>query len=259
LNLTTHRITAQYHCVFDDWFATVDMNPDEIPDFESDTWTYLFGNARYLHAFDPDDGPPPMLHPDFHQDVTEPVHHPQEEPNPETPLTRSAATNQREDHLTQPNITDDNVDPLLQSKTEIVDQLPQPKTETNTQVPQTNNPNGSFTPIDALPEALPETDALPPTIPETAEPDRETEGDQAPTLEQPILRRTQRVNKGKFISRRFREEEFSLLMFDQDPSAPALDFIYSAYNAAINDPDTLSWSEAMRAADACCGNLGSCG
>jgi hypothetical protein len=77
LNLTTHRITAQYHCVFDDWFATVDMNPDEIPDFESDMWTYLFGNAWYLHAFDPDDGPPPTLHPDFHQDVTEPVHHPQ--------------------------------------------------------------------------------------------------------------------------------------------------------------------------------------
>jgi Reverse transcriptase (RNA-dependent DNA polymerase) len=39
-------------------------------------------------------------------------------------------------------------------------------------------------------------------------------------------------------------------MFDQDPSAPALDFIYSAYNAAINDPDTMSWSKAMRAADA---------
>jgi hypothetical protein len=39
-------------------------------------------------------------------------------------------------------------------------------------------------------------------------------------------------------------------MFDQDPSVPAFDFIYSAYNAAINDPDTMSWSKAMRAADA---------
>jgi hypothetical protein len=55
LNLTTHQITAQCHCVFGNWFATVDVNPDEVLDFESDMWTYLFGNACYLHTFDPDD------------------------------------------------------------------------------------------------------------------------------------------------------------------------------------------------------------
>jgi hypothetical protein len=38
-------------------------------------------------------------------------------------------------------------------------------------------------------------------------------------------------------------------MLKQDPSDCALEFIYSAYNAAINDPDTLTWSEAMRAPD----------
>jgi hypothetical protein len=39
-------------------------------------------------------------------------------------------------------------------------------------------------------------------------------------------------------------------MFEQDQSALGLEFIYSAYNTAINDPGTLLWSEAMRAADA---------
>jgi hypothetical protein len=42
LNLTTHRITAQFHVVFDDWFTTVDLDPDAIPDFDNEQWSFLF-------------------------------------------------------------------------------------------------------------------------------------------------------------------------------------------------------------------------
>ena len=65
LNLQTHRITAQYHCVFDDWFSTVDLDPDEVPDFNSDQWISLFERSTYRYEFDPDDGEPPPLDADF--------------------------------------------------------------------------------------------------------------------------------------------------------------------------------------------------
>jgi hypothetical protein len=58
LNLTAHRITAQFHVVFDNWFTTVDLDSDAVPDFDMPQWGYLFGE-RYLYEFDPDDGDPP--------------------------------------------------------------------------------------------------------------------------------------------------------------------------------------------------------
>ena len=53
LNLDTGAITAQYHIVFDDWFATVPTDTEAIPDFNSDTWAKLFGDST-CH-FDDDD------------------------------------------------------------------------------------------------------------------------------------------------------------------------------------------------------------
>ena len=38
LNLRTGAITAQYSVVFDDWFATVASDSDELPDFNSPKW-----------------------------------------------------------------------------------------------------------------------------------------------------------------------------------------------------------------------------
>jgi hypothetical protein len=103
------------------------------------------------------------------------------------PVCALTATNQREDHPNQPNIADENIDPLPPPKTEIVDLLPQSKTETKTQGPDPNNPSNSITPFDAsqpiISEDIPENYVLLPTIPETPQPARETEGDQAPTLE----------------------------------------------------------------------------
>jgi hypothetical protein len=45
LNLDTGAITAQYHVVFDDWFSTISSDPDSLPDFNSTTWSELFGDS----------------------------------------------------------------------------------------------------------------------------------------------------------------------------------------------------------------------
>ena len=55
LNLITHRITAQFHCVFDDWFSTVSTAIEDIPDYSSEAWQKLFGDSEYQYTFDDDD------------------------------------------------------------------------------------------------------------------------------------------------------------------------------------------------------------
>jgi Reverse transcriptase (RNA-dependent DNA polymerase)/GAG-pre-integrase domain len=73
LNPDSGAITAAYHVVFDDWFATVSMS--EPPTLDSDEWTYLFGDSMYQYVFEDDaadgadlslasDQPPPS-----HRDV----------------------------------------------------------------------------------------------------------------------------------------------------------------------------------------------
>jgi len=57
LNLDTGAITAQFHVVFDDWFATVHSSPDDLPDFGSPEWDKLFGDSFYNYPFDDDDEP----------------------------------------------------------------------------------------------------------------------------------------------------------------------------------------------------------
>ena len=43
LNPTTGSLTAQFHAVFDDWFATVSASADQLPDLNSDEWAKMFG------------------------------------------------------------------------------------------------------------------------------------------------------------------------------------------------------------------------
>ena len=52
LNTSTGAITPQFHIVFDDWFATVSANHNEIPDFSSKEWNKMFGNSTYQYIMD---------------------------------------------------------------------------------------------------------------------------------------------------------------------------------------------------------------
>ena len=53
LNLDTGAITAQYHVVFDDWFATVASTVEELPPFHEKEWSQMFGSHTYHQ--DPDE------------------------------------------------------------------------------------------------------------------------------------------------------------------------------------------------------------
>lgn len=57
LNPRTGSISAQFHVVWDDWFATVSSDPSSLPDFGSAPWTKLFGDHPYDYNLD-DDVPP---------------------------------------------------------------------------------------------------------------------------------------------------------------------------------------------------------
>jgi hypothetical protein len=50
LNLETGAITAQFHVVFDDWFATVAADPSALPDFSTQEWHQLFGESAYQYV-----------------------------------------------------------------------------------------------------------------------------------------------------------------------------------------------------------------
>ena len=43
LNPATGRITAQWNVVFDDYFSTVGSDPSDLPDFNEDSWSCMFG------------------------------------------------------------------------------------------------------------------------------------------------------------------------------------------------------------------------
>ena len=55
LNPTTGSLTAQFHAVFDDWFATVGASADQLPDLNSDEWAKMFGESTYQYLLDDDD------------------------------------------------------------------------------------------------------------------------------------------------------------------------------------------------------------
>jgi len=52
LNLDSGSITPQFHVVLDDWFATVSVDIDTLPDFNSDAWLKTFGNSIYQYEFE---------------------------------------------------------------------------------------------------------------------------------------------------------------------------------------------------------------
>jgi uncharacterized protein YjlB len=55
LNPATGVISPQYHAVLD-WFATISVTNDELPDFNRKTWQKMFGDStyQYFHYHDSD-------------------------------------------------------------------------------------------------------------------------------------------------------------------------------------------------------------
>jgi len=57
LNPNSGKITAQFHVVIDDYFATVSSNVEDLPDFQSEEWYKLFGDSLFQYVFDSDELP----------------------------------------------------------------------------------------------------------------------------------------------------------------------------------------------------------
>jgi hypothetical protein len=55
LNPETGAITAQFHVVFDDWFATVAASESDLPDLQSKEWTRMFGDATHIDVSEDDE------------------------------------------------------------------------------------------------------------------------------------------------------------------------------------------------------------
>jgi hypothetical protein len=55
LNPETGAITAQFHVVFDDWFATVAASESDLPDLQSKEWTRMFGDTTHIDVSEDDE------------------------------------------------------------------------------------------------------------------------------------------------------------------------------------------------------------
>lgn len=52
LNPESGVISPQFHVVIDEWFATIGTSDAERPDFNSETWTKMFGESKYQYIWD---------------------------------------------------------------------------------------------------------------------------------------------------------------------------------------------------------------
>jgi hypothetical protein len=50
LNPETGAIMAQFHVVFDDWFAAVAASESDLPNLQSKEWTRMFGNTTHIEV-----------------------------------------------------------------------------------------------------------------------------------------------------------------------------------------------------------------
>ena len=46
-NPGTGKITPQWNAMFDDWFSTIAIEEDNLPDFHSEEWSKMFGIHTY--------------------------------------------------------------------------------------------------------------------------------------------------------------------------------------------------------------------
>ena len=47
LNTRTGNMTPQWNVVFDDWFSTMAEDGSDLPDFDADEWSKMFGTSTH--------------------------------------------------------------------------------------------------------------------------------------------------------------------------------------------------------------------
>ena len=251
LNLQTGRISPQYHCVFDDWFSTVETNVpvDEIPDLTKEPWNSLFEDSRFQYPFD-EDQDVPELSPEWTELGIE---------HERRQLNRDSIRRGFQQRREQKNVSQETTLPslLAQNQPKQV-RFTLPSDVTSVRNAQTESASEPINDSDGSDEP-----AEPPDEPETQQ-EQETSQEltrepQTPPREQPtqVLRRSRRSNMGKRVSRRYHEEFHSATAelhanlggCEKLTDEQRNNFV-ELYAASASDPDTLSYDEAMRSQDA---------
>ena len=213
LNPRTGAITAQFNCVFDDWFATIATPVDDVPDFMSEHWQTLFGDSEY--QFPNLDTDPPALSrqaPVFAQ-------HPMDTFDPNT--GRFATTNTPQFELPKAESTHPpdtiSIPPPSSIERESVtverEQVPQVPTTATPQLQReqqspiqektTTNKSESFTPPTSIPTEVPmDVPSKVPMIPQPTPPPRSSTPNvkKEPPITSAVplpLRRSTRTTRGK--------------------------------------------------------------
>ena len=256
LNLVTHRITGQYHCVFDDWFSTVDMNPDDVPDFESDQWTHLFANQRFVYDFDPTDGPPPALDTDYQdQQYSNTMRNHDVQPHPSTQSQSFGGREAQQQQETQAPAPPNASSPTATAQTPAP--APPPPPAQPTEQREQREQRELNTPTSPQQTATQEIDPDAVTVQASnVSPRRPRRSPRlTPQQDTSLSSRPRRAYAGAWKSVKFHDEQFdkqaNLFWMTPDPTPLGLEFVVEACAAsAKTDPDTLSWWEAMRDKDA---------
>jgi hypothetical protein len=262
VNLVSGAISPQFHCVFDDWFSTVFSDPDRIPDFEQSPWTNLFSESRFQYPFDANDGAPPPLEEQWHDEFAERTASAAREL-----IVRDAQDAALSGANAAPPLSLEPVPSGPSSAGLPISQPPEPLS-----APLPTVPRVRFSPDIVAPPAQRELDPAPLAVPlvPASEPPSPQQREQSPAP--PIVRRSSRSTLGK-SSERFADLEWHLaqtdvswypstfhpefstaaLILEDDlgliPDRSDADSYFSAFVASRSDPDTLTFDEAMRDAD----------
>jgi hypothetical protein len=259
LNPESGAITAQFHVVFDDWFATVASSEEDLPDFQSPEWSQLFGDSIYQYPFDDYDADPAPQDSGPGQDARQnAVAKAMDRLAPPTPLPASP-------QVPQPVL------PLLESRT-----LPSPiRTNQSESAPVPAHPPPSLlTPTSDTRETPslhwrePQPPQQPPTAPQREKPPTtpastvshqqrttRSKAKSPQTKLQPVSdvpRRSSRTTKGTFTSARHGYDgdqghgylactAAQARLFPEFVSEPTP---YS-YKAKSSDPNTLTYEQAL--------------
>jgi hypothetical protein len=283
LNPDSGYITAQYHVVFDDWFASVTTLESALPDFNSNRWARLFGDSRYQFPFDESNEVNEDIEEEARLDATTnavvndnettvagamdaaneieqlPVPPPAEtqfippspRPHP-VPLPTPLMTPRPATPMSQTRETFQD-EPTLQSppKPDIrTPSPPQATEEPSAKMPQSKTPAAPYS-VPRQPLFSPPPDREQPPMSETREqlPQVSAELPKIP-LPPPPYKSPRRSNRQKSAPQRFGYDNTQGHGYVASPSAWIFEengivLSPTAFKAAPTDPDTLSFDQAM--------------
>ena len=261
LNLQTGYITAQFHIVFDDWFATVSASADDLPNFNDACWQRMFQDSTYQYVLDDEDEEKLIVEATDYEQAQELL----------SQMQRVAAAI---DASTPPQVLPVAPPPLLTP-------LQPPREHAATPSPALaplSPTTPLLTPREATPQPSPPIDVRPPTPtpiklfqapPTPIQPVIESDKNAseatlvpkaAKTKNTPVKHVPRRSARNRSAPQRLGYDGQQGHGYNAELDGTSLEWLYnevaecsspppSSYKASVSDPDTLSFHEAMNDVD----------